>query len=487
MTHNDRRSDEVTSQRDQQQRQAALRAIAQRGPSKASDARLKSEFDSLLPQERKKRPTVLVISVLIVLALLIAGVYGYQRRSANTPLAPIPQQLRINLMASKLYCPEEIAWSPNSLSLAVIAEAQDCQTDTGSIMQPDQALAVYSARTGALEKRVGITSTLAAANLTGSVATIGWSHDDASVYVICAIQSASGQAGAVALLVAPLASGRAQVYTSSLANYPSAGVIWNTPAKFSASALSQPLAPALTYTWSASSGSASVVPGESFPADLTRYTGTINQASGQSGFSFWQPGTVTPIISASATPGASPPPFALIFNTLTNQASPDGASFASGLSLYGRLQTPAGTGSAYNRALCTTGETKDACLSPVIPYADKALATVAAAVEQGVQIGGGSTLWYSASVAWRSDGAYLAALLPADGFDANGPQAQVTVYRASTGTVAARFTAARAMPSGSYDALGVSPVQWSPSGQQMALVDFASSTITAWDARSLEA
>lgn len=173
MTHNDRRSDEVTSQRDQQQRQAALRAIAQRGPSKASDARLKSEFDSLLPQERKKRPTVLVISVLIVLALLIAGVYGYQRRSANTPLAPIPQQLRINLMASKLYCPEEIAWSPNSLSLAVIAEAQDCQTDTGSIMQPDQALAVYSARTGALEKRVGITSTLAAANLTGSVATIG--------------------------------------------------------------------------------------------------------------------------------------------------------------------------------------------------------------------------------------------------------------------------------------------------------------------------
>jgi WD40 repeat protein len=477
----------VSNQNVQTRRQDALSAMARAVGAvapEASSSPQESNFGSLSPRADRKRAGVIMLSALIVLTLLVVGVFGYQRYSASK-IAPIPHQLRVDLTTSKLYCPQFIAWSPDSLSLAVIADAQDCNTETaGPATQLDQALAVYSARTGALEKQVGITSTLAAANLTGSsITTIGWSHDGSSVYVICAVQSASGQTGAAALLVVPVGSSHTQVYTSSLVDFPATGVIWNLRGRVSASAFSQPQTPALTYVWS----SGEVVPGQSFSTDLTSYTRAVNQAGERGGFSFWQPGTITPLVASSVNSVAPEPPFALIFASQTNQFSPDGSSFASGLSLYGRLQAPTGTGSAYQRTLCTTLETKNACLSPVIPYADKALATVAIAVEQGVQIGGGNTFWYPASVAWRPDGAFLAALLPADGFDANGSTARITIYNTSTGAVAARFAAARTFTSGSLEDLGVSPVLWSPSGQQIALADFASSTITIWDVRSLKA
>lgn len=476
-------TDDVDTKNARHRRQDALSAIAQAANAVQSEppsAAPEGQFKGLLSTSGRRRPGMIIFSALVLLALVMVGVYGYQRLTAKS-VAAIPLTLRINLLASKLYCPTYFAWSPDSLSVAVIAQAEDCNDETQpQNALPDETLSIFDARTGALEQRAPLTSTLTAANLTGSAMAVVWSRDGQSLFVICAVRSASGQTGVAALLVAwHVGNTHARLYANSLGGYPQAGVIWSTSGAHSVAPVTPPLAPALTYFWSRGE----VAPREAFPAVMGGFTGPGDR-SARGVFSFWQPGTITPILSPDASITSNQPPFALIYNALTNETAPDSASFVSGLSLYARLQPPAGAGYPYRSALCTTAETKDACLAPVIPYADKALLAVASAVQQGVRSGARNTLWQAASVAWRPDGTYLAAILPADGFFSNKSDAQVTIYRTTTGAAVAHFTASRTLMAG-WDALGVSPVQWSPSGQQLALADFGSSSITIWDVRGL--
>jgi hypothetical protein len=463
-------------------RQDALHSLAREalGPTEAPEAPKTSsqaDFSPLLPSSRGKRGRLIALSALIVVALVAAGVYGYQRLSVK-PAETIPQTLRINLAASKLYCPEDFAWSPNSLSLAVIAETQDCAT--GQQGQGEQAMAIFDARSGALEKQAPITSPLATANLTGQVISIAWSRDSLAVYVTIATHDTSGQSNGLALLRVPVTNAHAQLEVDTAARYSFYGMIWHLSGKPSATALGQPVTPALTYTWQ----SGAIEPGKPFSPGLAAYSGVAVQAPG---FSFWSAGTITPVLDPKEPFSPTKPPFALIYDSLLSQASPDGRYMASGLSLGARLQVPAGVGSPYNRALCITLQTESSCLAPVIPYADKALQAVAASVEAQAAQPDDVLNWNSASVAWRPDGQFLAALLPADGFDAVGSAARVTVYSATSGIVVAHFVAPRAFSNVGFSELGFAPVRWSPSGQQLALVDNGSSAITIWDVRGLTA
>jgi hypothetical protein len=97
---------------------------------------------------------------------------------------------------------------------------------------------------------------------------------------------------------------------------------------------------------------------------------------------------------------------------------------------------------------------------------------------------GSYTVYPQIPVAWRSDGKVLAAILPdaaklSDSFTTLY-DTHVTLYDTSTGKVLTKLGAE------SWQSTSDAIQQiWSPSGEQLALVDVTESTITIWGASSL--
>jgi WD40 repeat protein len=270
----------------------------------------------------------------------------------------------------------------------------------------------------------------------------------------------------------------------------SASPIWNLKTGKLAAMQTKALPPALTYSWNTDG---SIQPGEAIPAgSSTTYIGSPVERPGGASFSRWQRGVIAPALRVDYT--NPPTPIAWFHVDAGVLWSPDGQYVATNFSIMTRLPEPAGRAPTQflpQDFLSTCGDFTDAsttyCAQPALPYPDAAYAKVVAAARAGLQEKDSSgrtfTIWSPIEVTWRPDGKVLATMLPADDYAASHSSVRVTLYDTATGQVLTTLSQPVTAPSSQVN--GPYYLSWSPTGQQLALVDNGDSRIIVWGASSL--
>ncbi|HEU0026110.1 MAG TPA: hypothetical protein VFQ25_03265 [Ktedonobacterales bacterium] len=132
----------------------------------------------------------------------------------------------------------------------------------------------------------------------------------------------------------------------------------------------------------------------------------------------------------------------------------------------------------------------EACASSPLALPDAAFAAVRVAADAGGHIVApagyeGAKLWSVVPVAWRPDGAALAAILPDDGFAAQSQTLRVTLYSTQSGSLIAHLTARRANDGDAAQGMIAPVLMWAPNGKHLSLVDYDSGFITIWSGHAL--
>ncbi len=430
----------------------------------------------------------ITLSITLVGILLVAGIALYELLPRPVPsLPPIPDALTLDVSRANAVCPTTLFWSPNNLLVAVVASDRGV-TCSDSQMRP--VILIYDARTGRLAHIIHPDSVPNAHQLSvDSIELVGWTLDSANILLQGPLASQDGKTG---LLIVPLSGG-----TSRLFQGPAIGtnsqVVWNMRTGQAASVTSVWLPPALTYRWTADGR---IIAAQPFPASSTAgATGGTSMSADRSIIPYWQSGIIMPLLPIDST-GAiaeSSPPVANSYTSGISSWSPDGRYFTSSLLLAGLFPLPHSTPSLDARD-CILQALGPSC-PPFLPYPNTALAHVDALTQAGTTThpdpndpSFSRQIWSPSAVAWRPDGAVLAALLPGD--QANGGMAHVSLFDASNAKLI-RSLVAQPPNEGSstltplvvYDP----PLFWSPSGQQLAFVDFGAGRITIWGASQVAA
>jgi hypothetical protein len=200
--------------------------------------------------------------------------------------------------------------------------------------------------------------------------------------------------------------------------------------------------------------------------------------SGASAFSIWQPGVVADTLAAHQV-GMRDLPGVPTFTMDTTALSPDGRVLAAGLGVSSLLITSKKTApdaaarSAYGWSA-----------APLLPMRDAALSAITATADQFGSGVGGNWLGQQVAVAWRPDGAALAA--QANIRTANGPQTRVTILSSATGKTLDALTAPP-LSGGNFNQGQATLIRWSPDGHELAYFDSSTGAITIWDQASLPA
>lgn len=468
----------------------------------------RSQLERRQGPRRRWRSLVVVVAALLVIIGGAGGV-GISRghwflpagttsaRPTATP-GPIQPLLTIDTSASET-CPTGIAWSPDALKIAVAADGEQSQCDTADPGRT-QAVTLYDTRLGAQLKRVSVYLTLEQLKISANNAYAGqpsWSPDGSTIVLPFALLDTTEPAQHSGLLVIPVNSGAPRVLidtTDTQLVHP----IWNLKTGKLVAVQTKALPQALTYSWNADG---SIKPAEATPPrSSTDYTGSPVAKAGSTSFSRWRSGTITPVLRE----GYLGAPFAWFHTDMGALWSPNGQYVAPDYSIETRLPEPVGGAPTPAQlqpqdsvcaelALSRGGETSDVSLATsycgqnALPYPDAAYAAVVAQARAGVQVQGDSghivTEWIPVEVAWRTDGKVLATMLPADDFAAHHSSVRVTLYDTATGEVLTTLSQQVTQPGSQTNA----PLylSWSPTGQQLALVNDGDSQIFVWGASSL--
>jgi hypothetical protein len=188
-------------------------------------------------------------------------------------------------------------------------------------------------------------------------------------------------------------------------------------------------------------------------------------------------------------------PAAILYESAPTLWAPDGHAFASlvlGAPLPGA--TPSGLrqldADQAGSGQCRYWTGRTCAQSVALPYPDAALRVVATRVRTGTTVHPNPidpTQAYNeypeASFAWRPGGQQLAAILPGDGF--GHTTVRVTLLSTASGSVAGTLSANAPVNDIGGETEGVPPIAWSPSGQQLAIMDYGSGLVTIWGAQAL--
>lgn len=500
-----------STENDHQRRVDALRQLAsenaqdgQTGPGSDLPP-AGSSAQTATPSLSRRRTWFTVIGAL--LAVVVVGVSllaGLPQRlisgGTRTPAPPvaIPNELVLDLQQSSLDCPVQAAWSPDTLSIAVTLTKEGCDVSPGA-PQPMQ-IAVFDARTGALKQTFDTQRVVPAGSASLPSGAILWSRDGREVLFDATTTDNQGEL-IPALAIFRLDGGKPRVLRSApvAADNRVASVIWNMSAG-GATTLPTPPVPALSYQWGAN-GAVTVADAAPSTTQTQGYSGSPVFTPESQTIPLWQPGVLVPLQgvdkTGTSTPFLAPPAYA--FAASTYVWSPDGRYLTALLHLVGRL--PALPGIQAERLVpghCFSGmrDLRPACTNPAVPFADHALEAVvrAAEVPQVLTFPGQPTIEQyvraAVPVAWRPDGKLLATILPTNGFGVlNSTPTTITVslYDTATGKQIAAL-GIKHTPSSSGDTLPSDDVlAWSPTGKQLAFVDYNSNRVVIWGASQLPA
>ena len=474
----------TSAEADRERRLDALRELAREATAPARQpAPTPTTRTPLRPARREvsaRGPLLGLLAVVVVAAGV--GVYLWRthqpaKATATTPIPPILATLSINLTKSRLYCPSGLMWSPDGLTVAVFADSMPCINGGGG----NTLVALFNARTGAFERTFDPYAALAAANVQGAlVQDVVWSPDRKTLVFPSSYYLSLDNTLGSGLLYYPL-SGRAPRYVSGPAS-PGGGVIWNLRTGTPVTTFDNPLPTAASYAWSADGH---------LIADETPST-TPGHVS------LFRAGTLVPIQpftqASQDAPNPQAPPVSLLYLSWGTLVSPDDTYAAMDVERGARL--PASPGSvatpALDQRLCGFHAFEHPCDYESLSPPDAGLTAVDRATAGGYTTspeGSPSTVfqWGSANLAYRPDGKVLAAILP--GTDrpgaAGSARKQIDLFDTTTG----QFTAVSAVTqaNASDDDPGIPPVVWSPSGAQLAYLDYFTSAVTIWGGSSLPA
>lgn len=496
---------------DQRRRQPMLRDGSASGSGKArgsggfEDDTLSVERSHRGNPQAPRRRWWQALVVAMAAIIVIAGGFGVFKANWFSPArttsvkptptpSPIQPLLSIDTSTAET-CPTGVAWSPDALKIAVASDGEQSSCDTADPGRT-QALTLYDARSGALLKIINVHETLTRLNISASSAYAGqpsWSPDGSMIVVPFDLLDTAGQHSE--LLVIPVGSGAPRALLDTTGTH-LARPIWNLKTGKLVATQTRALPQALTYTWTADG---TIQPGRAAPSGVaTSYTGSPVAKAGNASFSRWQSGAITPALRA----GYGGAPFAWFHYDTGALWSPDGQYVAPDYSIVTRLPDLVGTAQAALQPQDSTcaefasngsGETTDVSLATTycgqgtLPYPDAAYAAVVTAARAGTQEKDGSghtvTGWLPVEISWRADGKVLATMLPADDFAAHPSVVRVTLYDTATGKVLATLSHTVALPSAQVN----SPfyLSWSPTGQQLALVNNGDSQVIIWGASSL--
>ncbi|WIG59985.1 MAG: hypothetical protein OJF49_002733 [Ktedonobacterales bacterium] len=490
---------------DQQRRLDALRALARQNTpvsTEVAPAAPTAPTLDLRPPTRKHPRWLALTAVLLAILVIAAGLFAYTRAgshlsataSATATPAPIPSQLALDLTGNRLYCPQQVAWSPDSLRVAIALTRQGCGPNPGA--SQSEMVAIFDARTGALLRTVDPQPTLSRLGAPGTAGDFVWSPDGKAL-IFDASNTATTQQPSPALLIYPLDSGKPHLFTSTLTTAFGQSVIWDLHTGVP-TLLPALLPPALSYQWSASGQITVAQPAPTHPTSGS-YTGSpIVTAPAAPTFPIWQPGTVMPIeaVDSTGTSTSLLPLAGAVFASSGYIWSPDGRYLAMPLHLAARLAPIPGLPVGNLGPHSCSSSLQPNCSGPIMPYPDAALATAikAAATPQVFSSNGQHIVQYAFQpfpVAWRPNGKILATILPADngiGSDFSTPvTVRISLFDTTTGHELSTLSIQRPLSSQQPPSPDQIELSWSPTGKQLALFDYGSNQVVLWGADQLPA
>jgi hypothetical protein len=426
---------------------------------------------------RKKALGGLLLVGLVVVASVLTYLRFAMRPTAVTRPS-IPTSLTIDVQEGAVSCPSALAWSPDGTRLAVLAQRGGC--DAGA---PDTIL-VYDAISGAHRATLDLSGALtqAQANIFLPTPALSWSPDGTWIAAPVGLPGTTS----AGLLLIPVNGGAPQVLRPA-ATTPSGGVaIWNIQSGQPTGSLAQPLAPAVSYRWTADG---QITIGQPFPpAGSTNFTGSPVTQPGSATFPLWQSGAIISIYPTPPTPrkGVLPAYYFVAQGGFWSPQEGQARYMIPSLTLGPwplpgtpdtlRQVTPAG---------CSGFGWLPPCGAAVLPMPDRAFAQVAQRVTS-LSSSDLTTLVQGnllVPLAWRPDGKVLSVMLPGDSFSPAHDTVKVSLLSTTTGQTVGSVTL-QTHTSALLNPLPP-PLFWSPSGLQLAFMDSTASRVTIWGGTSL--
>ncbi|HEX8982385.1 MAG TPA: hypothetical protein VF792_06440 [Ktedonobacterales bacterium] len=419
--------------------------------------------------------------VVLALALQLAACAPAASTSHHTPARPtataratttgalpsvgaITRMLR--LADAPAVCPFDAAWASSGGQIAVLAIRGDTCAARPTTKLPDLII-IYDAHSGAIVRQISLAATLAQVRADivihpkDGFSGLRWSPDGSKLAV--AIEPYAPATTGVLIVSVQNSTVRALIGPSHYGPDPtgqsrfSAATVWNVQSGAPAATIAIPLPAAERYQWSVDGNitpvSASVAPSPSIPA-------------GNAQFSYWQPGFVAAVPTASEAAGYP----AWLYSAATfTRWSPDSQYVATDLMTMNLAGATTGAPTTIQPLLCRAEFWPQPCNDLPIPPPDAAFKTVEAKMEALAE----SSHFYpnDAPVAWSPDGALLATVLPGD--DGSRFDRVMTITLISTTTGAAIGTAAVTFKS-SPGNIGMTRwpyFSWAPTSKQLAVVN----------------
>lgn len=413
----------------------------------------------------RRKALLLLCGLLLIAALASGGMYAYQRVHAND----IPGQLTINLAAAGGGCPSAFTWSPDGKLLAVMVAGADCahqQADTSTLL-------IYNARNGKLARRIDLTSVLQAQRLSPS-ADPQWSPDGQWLSVaVIETPTSNAQDNRAGVLLLPATGGQSRLLTGPLVIDPKTYEqtdldVWDAHASADPQAVALPLPMAATYSWTADGGIA--------PASTS---GDPVTSAERNLFSPWQNGILRPLFlyDDAGQPAGAP---LEIFQALDSYWSSDSHYVSFSMSFVARVAADPAAISASQTQMCLARyQVQSICEAPIAAPLDTAFASILA---KSVSVGADDAAAGTAKtpivpLAWRPDGQFIATILPGNGTVFGNHTIAISLYPSDAQHPSATLTLPRKITS---DVQGVTPLAWSPTGQQLAAADPLGNTVVIW-------
>lgn len=483
---------------DAKRREQAIRALAVAAHSAEPGHRQASHAGESLtsvrqPSRSSRRRSLAMFAGVIAIMVIVVGVIArnmFVGGAASNTLHSAPASVRLDLTALGYSCPSAMAWSPDGSKLAVLAQK-------GAIT-PDQALApcigdtllVFDTQHGALLEHMDIAAPLKVANasLTNVHDTPSWSPDGTLLALACVVATQiSAHPVDAGVLIVPTSGAHAYIIHGSVnpsqqeaTDSWNITAVWDVRTRSLASTVTLPLTPAQDYSIDGSGRLVAARP-------LSAQAAADNLSGSPSGspsrqtpgaHPLWLSGALIDVTSANSH-ATSNRPSLVFYSAALGMWSSDGR-YVDPQVILGSVGFPddAQALKAFDPQSCVTSGLAP-CVATAVPYPDRALMVVKNKLLEQSNV---QSYQASAPIAWRPNGAVLAAVFPVDGFTRSNDTIRVTLLSTSDGHTLKTLSVPT---SSSFDTGEFDDLSWSPSGNQLAFRDAYSARITLWGGSSL--
>lgn len=419
---------------------------------------------------------------LLVLVLVATGCTGTSQRPPAptvTPTAtPAPLALTLAVRQAGASCPRDAAWSPDDKQLAVLVTRGECAVRP-AIKLPDLVL-VYDVASGQVRAQLDLAPLLTPAHAAIDFdkdiygeSPMRWSPDGTTLAIPVLLWSAvSGGADRAGLLLVPVTGGVAALIEGPHAwvdspdgihpGHVTSAPIWEVATKTAVAQVALPLPPSPRYGWTSPT--------------------TIAPSTAADAFSTWQPGVLAAIPVKNQHAGF---PVWEYYSSTATEWSADGGAIASDVVTQYFVGASKQAPAQVNGEMCLEELLPLPCATTALPAPDAAFAEVVARVRAAAE---SSDPPYPNRVplAYRPGGGMLAAVLPGDALSSGSTLTppnrtlRISLLETATGRTHA---VAQFSPQGPGDtgAVGRPFFYWSPSGQQLAVINSNDDTVLLFD------